>query len=254
MSATRIYLLLTSLALGGCASTQANHHDPLEPVNRGVYYFNDKLDKAIIKPVARAYNKVTPEPVKNMVHNFFSNLDDVVVTINDLLQLKFAQAASDSARVVFNSTFGIFGLFNFADHLEKHNEDFGQTLGYWGIGSGPYIVLPFFGPSNLRDGAGLYVDSLTNPLEEYEPISTRNKLYAAKIISIRTDLLKQEEVLDAAAVDRYAFMRDAYMQRRQSLVFDGDPPRKKIVDEEEGDSPSDSMGAEQPVHKEAPLP
>lgn len=256
MPGTRIYLLLASLALGGCASTQVGHNakDPLEPINRGVYYFNDKLDKAVIKPVARAYDKVTPEPVQNMVRNFFSNLDDIVVTINDLLQLKFAQAASDSARVVFNSTFGIFGLFNFADHLEKHNEDFGQTLGYWGIGSGPYIVLPFFGPSNLRDSAGLYVDSMTNPMEEVEPVRTRNQLYAAKIISVRTDLLKREEVLDAAAVDRYAFIRDAYLQRRQSLVYDGDPPREEIDDEGYEDTSTDAMGSEQPPHKETPLP
>lgn len=254
MSATRIYLLLASIALGGCASTEANHNDPLEPLNRGVYHFNDKLDKVLIKPVARAYNKVTPEPMKNMVRNFFSNLDDVVVTINDLLQLKFAQAASDSARVVFNSTFGIFGLFNFADHLEKHNEDFGQTLGYWGISSGPYIVVPFFGPSNLRDGVGLYADSLSSPMQEVEHIPTRNQLYVAKVVSLRTDLMKQEELLDAAAVDRYAFIRDAYLQRRQSLVYDGDPPREKIEDEGNDGSPADSTGGEQPAHREMPLP
>lgn len=259
MYATRIYLLFASLTLGGCATTQSNHNsnDPIEPLNRGIYRFNDTLDKVVVKPVARAYDKVTPEPVQNMVRNFFSNLDDIVVTINDLLQLKFAQAASDSARVVFNSTFGIFGLFNFADHLEKHNEDFGQTLGYWGIGSGPYIVLPFFGPSNLRDSAGLFVDSMTNPLEEYEPVSTRNKLYAAKIISLRTDLLKHEEVLDAAAIDRYAFIRDAYLQHRQSLVYDGDPPRKKKYDDDdEGDedSAADNKGGVDLEQLEDPPP
>ena len=258
MSTTRIYLLPTCLVfscllLSGCASTQ-NPQDPLEPLNRGIYHFNDKLDKVIVKPVAKVYVKVTPEPIRNMVRNFFSNLDDVVVTINDLLQLKFAQAASDSARFVFNSTFGIFGLFNFADHLEKHNEDFGQTLGYWGIGSGPYIVLPFFGPSNLRDGAGLYVDSLASPMQEIDHIPTRNQLYATKVTSVRADLLKQEEVLDAAAVDRYAFLRDAYLQRRQSLVHDGDPPREKIDDEGYEDSATDGMGGELPAPKEAELP
>ncbi|MDO8412935.1 MAG: VacJ family lipoprotein, partial [Gallionellaceae bacterium] len=127
MCAARVYLLLASLALSGCAATH-NTNDPLEPLNRGVYYFNDKVDKAIIKPVAQAYSAVMPQPAKNMVHNFFSNLDDVLVTINDLLQLKFVQAASDGTRFVFNSTFGVLGLFNFADRLEKHNEDFGQTL------------------------------------------------------------------------------------------------------------------------------
>ncbi len=133
MPAARIYLLFASLVLGGCASNH-NPQDPLEPLNRGIYKFNDTVDKAILKPVAKVYKAAIPDPAQNMVRNFFSNLDDVVVMVNNLLQLKFAQAASDSSRVVFNSTFGIFGLFNFAGHLEKHNEDFGQTLGYWGGG------------------------------------------------------------------------------------------------------------------------
>ena len=232
MWADRVYLLLVSFILGGCASTH-NTKDPLEPLNRGVYYFNDKVDKAVIKPVAKAYSAVMPEPAKNMVRNFFSNLDDVLVTINDLLQFKFAQAASDGTRFVFNSTFGVFGLFNFADRLEKHNEDFGQTLGYWGMGSGPYIVIPFLGPSTVRDGAGLYVDSQADLIGQLDHIPTRNQVYATKVINIRAGLLEQEKVLDeAAAMDRYAFIRDAWLQRRQSLVYDGDPPREEITDDE----------------------
>ncbi len=237
MSISRINLSLCILALSGCASTaNTNPKDPLEPFNRGVYKFNDRVDKAVVKPVAKAYIKIMPEPARNMVRNFFSNLDDVVVTLNDLLQLKFAQAASDGSRFVLNSTFGIFGLFNFADTLEKHHEDFGQTLGYWGVGSGPYLVLPLLGPSNVRDGVGLYVDGQTNPLGEVEDVRARNQAYVAKLTSARAGLLRQEEVFEeAATLDRYAFIRDAYLQRRLNLVHDGSPPRERIEDEGEED-------------------
>ena len=242
MAVTRLFLLFASLALGGCAATH-NPKDPLEPLNRGIFQFNNAVDKAVLKPVASTYQTVVPELARNMVHNFFSNLDDVVVTLNDLLQLKFAQAASDGSRVLFNTTFGIFGLFNVAEGLEKHNEDFGQTLGHWGVGSGPYIVLPFLGPSNVRDSAGLYADSETGVIRHVNHIPTRNQVYLNKVVSIRADLLEQEKVLDeAAAIDRYAFIRDAYLQRRQSLVYDGDPPREKIIDDE-----GENDGAAQPI-------
>ena len=233
MPSIRIYLLLVSLILGGCASTQGeiNSRDPLEPYNRGMYKFNDALDKAILKPIAKGYNTVMPEPGKIMVTNFFSNLNDIVVTINDLLQLKFAQAASDGTRVLFNSTFGIFGLLNITDRLEKHNEDFGQTLGYWGVSSGPYVVLPFFGPSNFRDSVGLLGDSYVWPIRQVSNIPTRNTLYGIRTIDLRSGLLDQESILEEAAIDRYAFIRDGYMQHRKSLVYDGDPPREKFNDE-----------------------
>ena len=240
MSSTRIYLLLISLALGGCASTQRekNPQDPLEPFNRSVYKFNDAVDKAVLKPVAKGYNTVIPEPGKIMVRNFFSNLDDIIVTINDLLQLKFAQAASDGTRVIFNSTFGVLGLINITDRLEKHNEDFGQTLGYWGVSSGPYVVLPFFGPRTVRDSVGLYVDSYASPIRLIPNIPTRNEMYVTRTISLRAGLLDQEKILDEAAIDRYAFIRDAYLQQRQSLVYDGNPPREKFDDEENSDLPN----------------
>lgn len=240
MSSTRIYLLLVSLALGGCASTQRekNPQDPLEPFNRSVYKFNDAVDKAVLKPVAKGYNTVIPEPGKIMVRNFFSNLDDIIVTINDLLQLKFAQAASDGTRVIFNSTFGVLGLIHITDRLEKHNEDFGQTLGYWGVSSGPYVVLPFFGPITVRDSVGLYVDSYASPIRLIPNIPTRNEMYVTRAISLRAGLLDQEKILDEAAIDRYAFIRDAYLQQRQSLVYDGNPPREKFDDEENSDLPN----------------
>ena len=234
MQTTRIFLALTVIALAGCASPQVkNPADPLESFNRGVYQFNDTVDKAIAKPVAQGYNAVMPLPGKIMVSNFFSNLDDVIITANDLLQFKFAQAASDGARFLFNSTFGIFGLFDVAHRLEKHNEDFGQTLGYWGIGSGAYLVLPILGPSSVRDGVGLYMDSRPSRLRHVDHIRTRNQLYLTKAVNRRAQLLDQEKVLDTAALDRYEFIRDAYLLRRQSLVYDGDPPREKYDYDEE---------------------
>lgn len=234
MDAIRLLFALAAIALTGCASTHTkNPADPLESFNRGVYQFNDTLDKAIAKPVAQGYSAVMPVPGKIMVSNFFSNLDDLLVTVNDLLQFKFAQAASDGARFLFNSTFGVFGLFDVAHRLEKHNEDFGQTLGYWGVGSGPYIVLPILGPSTLRDGAGLYADSRPGKLRRVDHIRSRNQLYLTKAISHRAQLLDQEKVLDEAAIDRYVFIREAYLLRRQNLVYDGDPPRRKYEDYEE---------------------
>ena len=235
MNAIRILLAFAAITLTGCASTHAkNPADPLESFNRGVYQFNDAVDKAIAKPVAQGYNAAMPVPGKIMVSNFFSNLDDVIVTANDLLQFKFAQAASDGARFLINSTFGVFGLLDVAHRLEKHNEDFGQTLGYWGVGSGPYIVLPILGPSTLRDGVGLYVDSRPSKLRRVDHMRSRNQLYLTKAINRRAQLLDQEKVLDEAALDRYEFIRDAYLLRRQSLVYDGNPPREKYEEEENG--------------------
>lgn len=235
MNTIRILLALAAVALTGCASTQTkNPADPLESFNRGVYQFNDALDKAVAKPVAKGYSTVMPEPGKIMVSNFFSNLDDVIVTANDVLQLKFAQAASDGSRFLFNSTFGVFGLLDITSRLEKHDEDFGQTLGYWGVGSGPYIVLPILGPSSVRDGVGLYVDSRPSKLRRVKHMRTRNQLYLTKAINRRAQLLEQEKVLEEAIVtDRYEFIRDAYLLRRQSQVYDGNPPREKYEDEED---------------------
>jgi len=229
MSVTRTLLLLASLVLTGCASTSpnANPKDPYEGFNRGVYKFNDALDNAILKPVAKGYNAAVPDRGKKMIHNFFSNIDDIFVTANDLLQLKFAQAASDFTRVWVNTIFGVFGLFDVADRLEKHNEDFGQTLGYWGVGSGPYLVLPFLGPSSIRDGAGLAVDSYYGVVENLDDVPVRNSLYATNKIDERAQLLEKEEIVEGSMMDRYSFIRDAYLMHRQSLVYDGSPPRIK---------------------------
>lgn len=222
--------LITLMLLTGCAATQ-NPDDPFETLNRGVYRFNDAVDKSVTKPVAQAYDSVMPVPVRIMAGNFISNLDDALVTVNDLLQLKFAQAASDGSRFIFNSTFGVFGLFDVASRLEKHHEDFGQTLGYWGVDKGPYLVLPIFGPSSVRDAAGLYVDTQTSLPGHVDHIPTRNQYYLGNFVHVRAGLLDKEKVLDEAVIDRYQFIRDTYLLHRRNLVYDGKPPRERYDDE-----------------------
>ena len=236
MPLMRLATLLASLLLTGCGtlnlSAYTQQKDPLESFNRSVFKFNDALDRAVVKPVAQGYSAVMPGPVKTMVSNFFSNLDDVVVTANDILQFKFKQAASDGARVIFNTTFGLLGLINVTDRLEKHDEDFGQTLGYWGVPSGPYLVLPILGPSSIRDGTGRYVDSFASVIANTGHVPTRNSAWAVEGLDTRASLLEQEKVLDEAIIDRYSFIRDAYLMHRQSLVYDGNPPRQKFDDDE----------------------
>jgi len=221
-------LLIAILLLTGCAGGR-NPADPLEPLNRGIYRFNDSIDKAVIKPVAQGYRTVMPLPGKIMVSNLFSNLDDVIITANDFLQFKLVQGFSDGMRFLVNSTIGVFGLIDVASSggLIKHNEDFGQTLGKWGVGNGPYLVLPILGPSTLRDGVGYYADLFLDPMYQIEDMSTRNQAYLARNITRRADLLDQEKVLDEAMIDPYEFRRDTYLLYRKSLVFDGNLPRER---------------------------
>jgi phospholipid-binding lipoprotein MlaA len=228
--AVGVLLIFTTL-FAGCAHN--NPRDPLEPFNRGVYAFNDAVDNMVLKPLATGYQAVLPPFVRTGVANFFSNLDDVTVILNGILQLKIVQALSDTGRFLINSTIGILGLFDVATHfgLEKHNEDFGQTLGYWGIGSGPYLVLPILGPSSFRDGIGRLVDSKTDIVWREDHIRTRNQFAGTRAISNRAHLLDSEKVIDTAAIDRYAFIRDAYLQRRRNLVHDGNPPPEPDDDE-----------------------
>lgn len=212
--------------LGGCA-TQANK-DPVEGFNRAIYKFNDTVDKAAVKPVAGAYKAVVPGTVRTGVDNFFSNLGTVVTVINDLLQFKFDKAMSDGGRFVINTTFGIGGLFDLAsmDGIEKRNEDFGQTLAYWGWDDSAYLVLPFLGPSTLRDTGGLVVDgAFFDPLYYVDHVPTRNAMLTTKFIDKRSQYLPASDLLDEAALDPYAFMRDAYLQRRNNQVHDGNVPK-----------------------------
>lgn len=234
----RIALVLSSLFLTGCGSIPilsdySKQKDPFESFNRSMYTFNDTVDKAVVKPVARGYDAAMPDTAKILINNFFSNLDDVVVTANDLLQFKFRQAASDGSRVLFNSTFGLFGLINVTNRLPKHNEDFGQTLGYWGVPSGPYLMLPILGPSSIRDGTGLYADSYASVISNTKHVPTRNTAWIVKGVNTRANLLSQEKVLDDAIIDQYSFIRDAYLMRRENLVYDGNPPRQRYKDEDE---------------------
>lgn len=215
--------------LGGCA-TQGNK-DPLESVNRGIYKFNDTVDKAAIKPIAGAYKAVLPSPIRTGVNNFFSNLGTVVTIINDLLQLKLSKAMDDTGRFVINSTFGIGGLIDVAsmDNIEKRNEDFGQTLGYWGWTDSTFVMLPLLGPSTLRDTGGLVFDgALLDPLYYLHPVRDRNQLLLTKFIDKRAQYLPASDLLDEAALDPYAFMRDAYTQRRNSQIYDGNAPRESM--------------------------
>ncbi len=219
----------------GCATQ--NNKDPLESINRGVYKFNDVADKAVIKPVATAYKTVTPSPIRKGVSNFFSNLYTVTSVLNNILQLKFANAFSEAGRFVINSTFGIAGFIDVAsmDNIPRHNEDFGQTLGHWGVSNDTYLVLPLIGPSSLRDATGIIVDGITTDPLTYAhnigEIRLHNQLRSAQIIDQRTQLLDATDILDDASIDPYAFLRDAYLQRRASQVQDGLVPLSILNDD-----------------------
>lgn len=217
--------------LGGCAST-GNPRDPLEPVNRGIYTFNEAVDTTLLKPAAELYRGLVPRLVRTGVSNVFSNINDVIVALNNLLQGKVTNAASDTGRFLVNSTIGLLGIFDVATPLglPKNNEDFGQTLGWWGVGDGPYIVLPIFGPSNVRDTFGLVVDVLTDPISYIEPTRDRNIVMGVRAVNRRSELLEASKILETAALDPYQFVRDAYLQRRRSLIYDGNPPKEKDDD------------------------
>lgn len=222
-------VLLLSLVLQGCATVEGSTdpEDPFESFNRAMYSFNTTVDKAILKPAAEGYNAVLPDPVNKGISNFFSNLNDVVIIFNDLLQLKLEQGIHDTARVFFNTTIGLLGFFDVASAMElpKHNEDLGQSLGYWGVNTGPYLVLPLLGPSNIRDTVGLIGDAYVAPLNDIEPDETRAGLIVLNVVDTRAGLLSASKVLQEAALDEYLFTRDAYLQRRQNLVYDGNPPK-----------------------------
>ena len=196
--------------------------DPWEGWNRKVFAFNDALDKAVLRPLAKGYIYITPGPVEGGISRMFGNLGEILNTFNDLLQGKFKQAGNDTGRFLINSTLGLAGFFEVADKMglpQAEGEDFGQTLGSWGVGSGRYIVLPLLGPSSLRDAPSRIVDTFLNPIYYIDDVPLKNSLYGASIISTRADLLDAEELLQG---DKYSLMRDAYLQRRQHLILDGE--------------------------------
>jgi phospholipid-binding lipoprotein MlaA len=219
-----ITLGVAALALGGCSTVQTpSKEDPWEGFNRTVYTFNDKVDTYALKPVAQGYVKVTPQPVRDSVTNFFANIGDVYNAANNFLQLKITDGVEDIMRIVINTVFGLGGLFDVATlaKLPKHNQDFGLTLGHYGVPPGPYLVLPLFGPSTVRDGVGLVPNYFINPLTYVDPAALSWGLYGLNVVSTRANLLGASDLLEGAAIDKYSFIRNAYLQRRRYLLSDG---------------------------------
>lgn len=226
-----ILIALSAAMLTGCA-TSGNPKDPIEGFNRAIFAFNEGLDAAIIKPVATGYDAVLPDPVQTGVTNFFGNIADFFIGINNLLQGKVGDGVGDFGRVAINSTIGLLGVLDVATELgiEKHNEDFGQTFGRWGVGNGAYVVLPVFGARTVRDTVGLVLDVKADPVAQVDHIPTRNSLAVLRLINDRAGLLSADKVIEEAALDKYSYMRGAYLQRRRNLIYDGNAPREDDAD------------------------
>lgn len=229
--------LIATLLVSGCASlpapdagkpAAANPDDPWEGFNRGVFEFNENFDVWVLKPLAKGYDAVMPPPARVGVTNFFGNIGDVWVGLNNLMQGKPKSAANDLGRFVVNSTMGVGGFLDVATQmgLQRHEEDFGQTLATWGVGNGPYVVLPFLGPSTARDTGGVTVDLFTTPIRLVGDDVTRYQINAVRLVNARADLLPAEKVVDGAALDKYSYWRSAFLQRRRYVIHDGNPPRE----------------------------
>jgi len=226
MRTAALALTAATLATGCATGPDRKPGDPLEPLNRTIFKFNDAIDRTVAVPIAKGYQKITPQPLRTAISNFFSNLGDLDNFANSMLQLHITDAAESLMRFAMNSTFGLGGLLDFATPagLPKHKEDFGLTLGRWGVPSGPYLVLPLFGPSSFRDGLGYLVDFRANPIT-YMGWEYKYPLFFVQFVSVRSDLLGATTLLDQAALDKYSFVRDAYTQQRRSLLrASGAPP------------------------------
>lgn len=256
MNPARVFTLPCLVLLLCACATGPGRHDPLEPVNRRIYSFNNAVDKAVLRPAARGYRKVVPEIARKGVTNFFRNLGMVVTTLNDALQLKAEKVPVDIMRFACNTVFGLGGVIDVASELniEYRAEDFGQTLGYWGVKSGPYLVLPLLGPSSLRDGPSRVVDMYASPLFHVDDDSVEVvwSLVILDAVNTRANLLPLDSLL-AQQVDPYSFVRDTYLQRREYLIRDGEPPApqgppdaarpkslRELEEEEFGDEPVDA--------------
>jgi phospholipid-binding lipoprotein MlaA len=218
-----------AVACTGCATPpDANPRDPLESFNRGVFQFNDGVDKALFKPAATVYRDLTPALVRTGVGNFLGNLDDVWSFVNSVLQLKPRAAVNNFMRFNVNTVFGLGGILDVASAagIERQREDFGQTLGRWGLPPGPYLVLPFLGPSTVRDTAALPVDMAADIVGNLDHIATRNSIKLIDLLDTRAGLLPAGDALDEVALDKYSFTRDAFLQRRRNAVYDGEPPEE----------------------------
>ncbi|HEY3301571.1 MAG TPA: VacJ family lipoprotein [Methylophilaceae bacterium] len=250
-SFTTSIIICAALMISGCATT--GNKDPYEGYNRAVYKFNDVADKAVIKPIAGAYKAVTPPPIKTGVSNFFSNIGTLITAINDLLQFKLSKAMTDIGRFAINTTVGIGGLIDVAsmDGIPQNHEDFGQTLAVWGVGDGGFTVLPFFGPSTLRDTAGLVVDTYAfDPVSYINDVRARNQTRLLRGLDTRANLLPASDLIDDAALDPYAFMRDAYMQHRKIEIQDG-AGKSEFPQEEDGIDNAPAQPEPAPTKSEA---
>ena len=203
------------------AAQAATEEDPWESINRPIFRFNDTVDTYALKPIAQGYQAVTPQFLEDGIHNIFLNLGDVTNLANNVLQLKFHNAGVDTARLIVNTTFGIGGFFDVGTKmgLQRNDEDFGQTLGYWGVGSGPYVMLPLLGPSTVRDAIAKYPDTYTEPYRYIDHVPTRNTTLAVDVVDTRATLLQAEKLIRG---DKYSFIRNAYLQNREFKVKDGE--------------------------------
>jgi phospholipid-binding lipoprotein MlaA len=237
---SRLLVLAVLLFVTGCATRPgANPRDPIEPFNRDVSRFNDAVDGAVFKPIATAYREITPQLVRTGVNNFFSNLGEVWSLFNNVLQLDVKASADTALRFGFNTVFGLGGILDIASeiHIDQHKQDFGQTLARYGVPTGPYVVLPILGPSTLRDTLALPIIFKGDVIYHINDVPTRNSLYALRVISVRSNLLGASKVLDEAALDKYSFTRDVYLQLRDNERRDG--KHKKYED----DRPDEDGGA-----------
>ena len=214
--------------LTGCATTANNPKDPYEGFNRAMFSVNEGID-VVVKPVAQGYDTVTPRLVKAGIGNFFGNIADVWTALNNFLQGKGVAGVSDFGRVLVNTTIGIAGIFDVASEMgfEKHSEDFGQTLGVWGVGDGSYLFWPVLGPRTTRDTIGVDVDMYADPIPRIDDVPVRNTLMGIRLIDTRASLLPADKVVEQAAFDKYNYIRDAYLQNRRSVIYDGNPPAEE---------------------------
>ena len=229
----RLATLLAAALLAGCAATPSRV-DPLEPFNRAMFEVNDVAEKVVIKPVVNVYTTVVPSPVRTAVSNVFGNIEDLFSAVNGLLQGKTDKAGNDLGRVMVNTLWGLGGLIDVATDagIERGNEDFGQTFGAWGIGQGPYLFIPFFGPTTIRDGSGFLIRVAAGPVGFIPDVPVRNSLYGVGYVDLQAQAKEARAVVDTAALDRYRFIRNAYLQKRRYDVFDGEPPPQKEEDDE----------------------
>lgn len=227
-TAKYFFPFLVAALVSGCATTANNPKDPYEGFNRAMFAVNEGID-VVVKPVAEGYDAAAPLPVKAAVGNFFGNIWDAWTALNNLAQGKGGQGLSDIGRVLVNTTIGIGGTFDVASEmgLEKHSEDFGQTLAVWGVDDGPYFYWPIIGPRTTRDTLGWGVDTYIDPVWRVSDVPVRNTLVGVRFVDVRASLLASDKVVEEAAFDKYNYIRDAYLQHRRSEVFDGNPPREK---------------------------